>query len=274
MVLKIVLLGTGTPIIDLEREGAAIAIVYGKFVILFDTGRGVVRRLVQAGLNPDQIYHVFLTHLHSDHITGLPDFMYTVGVMGRDQALNIYGPPGTNRMVHHLKKAFSEDVRVRVNGLENGEPITYKIISHEIDQDVILNKNQVKISCFPVIHGEWVCFGYRIEADGKIIVISGDTAPSESLIENAKDCDILIHEVYSDSALRKRSENWQKYHKLMHTSSIELGQIAAQINPKKLVLYHQLYWSGSDEDIIKDIKQNYSSEIISAKDLDEISLST
>jgi ribonuclease BN (tRNA processing enzyme) len=266
------MLGTGTPIIDLEREGPAVAIKHEKRTYLFDCGRGVVRRLVQAKLIPNLINHVFLTHLHSDHTIGLPDFIFTIGVEGRSQPVKIFGPKGTNQMVHYILTAFAEDIKIRVKGLESANPVAYQMETEEIKPGLVYKDANIKVFCFPVEHGEWESFGYRIELKDKIVVISGDTIPCASLVEHSKGCDILIHEVYSTSALEKKSTHWYNYHSSMHTSSVELGKIAAKINPSKLILYHQLYWTGSDKDILKDIRDSYARKIISANDLLEIKL--
>jgi len=238
---------------------------------IFDAGRGIVRRIYQADIDPQSIRHLFLTHLHTDHTTGLPDFMYTLAVVGRQYPIKIWGPSGTISMITHIQQAYQEDIRIRLDGLEKGKPQAYQIEALECDGGVVHEESDVKIEAFPVNHGDWSCVGYKISIDEKTIVISGDTAPTPTLIEAAKNCDILIHEVYSSLGHSKRNDTLG-YHPSMHTSSLELGKIASEVNPEKLVIYHQLYWSGSDEDIIADVQQNFSREIISARDLDVINI--
>ncbi len=106
-------------------------------------------------------------------------------------------------------------------------------------------------------------------AGGKTIVISGDTRPSERLLEAARGANILVHEVYSDAGWRRREPIWQKYHASFHTSASELAALAKDANPDLLVLTHQLYWGTSDEDLVQEIRDaGYDGKIISAKDLD------
>ena len=101
----------------------------------------------------------------------------------------------------------------------------------------------IRIVAFAVDHGAWKhAYGYRFEAPGRVIVISGDTTYSKSLIQAAKGCDILVHEVYSEKGLANRTPDWQRYHAAFHTSAPDVGRIAAEVQPKKLVLYHLLPW--------------------------------
>ncbi|MHA1519190.1 MAG: MBL fold metallo-hydrolase [Promethearchaeota archaeon] len=273
---KIVFLGTGTPILNLEREGPAIALQTENNIYLFDAGRGVVRRLVQANLPWKKISNVFLTHLHSDHTAGLTDFMYTTSVVGRFNPLDIYGPSGTEQMVSHLKQAFSKDVEIRVNGLEEGNPLAYEFTPHEISINsqwpkCFYRDSEISVSAFPVLHGDWECFGYRIETRNNVIVLSGDTAPTSNLIEISRGCDLLIHEVYYALGFSKY-ENPGNYYPSFHTSGIELGTIAAEVQPRILAFNHQIFCNGTDEDILEEIRQNFTGNIIPARDLDVIEL--
>jgi len=118
--------------------------------------------------------------------------------------------------------------------LENGNISAYSPKVTEISSGFCYHDQDIKIESFLVSHGDWPCFGFKIVCPDKIIVISGDTKPTNSLIEAAEDCDVLIHEVYSATGLSKRDESWRKYHQKMHTSSIELGKIASNINVKTL----------------------------------------
>lgn len=264
---KIIILGSGTPIIDPKREGPTIAIEVNGKIYIFDAGRGIVRRAVQAGINPSQLNTIFFTHLHSDHTVGLPDLIFTTAVEERIE-LEIFGPRGTKNMIKHLIKAYKNDIIIRTKGLEKGNPQAYIPKVKEITSGFKYENQYISIENFLVSHGDWPCYGFKIVCPDKTIVISGDTKPTQSLIKAASNCDILIHEVYSTTALSKKNQSWQEYHKRMHTSSIELGQIAAKVNTKTLILYHQLYWTGNDDEIIGDIQKYYKGNVISARDLD------
>ena len=120
--ITVILLGTGTPYPDAERFGPAVLVEAGDQKLLFDCGRGAVIRLKQGGVNATDIANVFLTHLHSDHVVGLPDLWLTGWFLGRRDALNVWGPTGTREMVEHLRQAYAFDLRIREGRRRNFRP--------------------------------------------------------------------------------------------------------------------------------------------------------
>ncbi len=268
---RVVLLGTGTPYPDPVRSGPAVALISGDNVYMVDAGPGVVRRAVQAGIKMRQLTRVFITHLHSDHTLGLPDLIFTPAVVGRHAGIAVYGPPGIGAMVANIRKAWTEDVDIRLNGLEQGDPAAYQVETNEVRPGEVYRDSTMRVTAFAVNHGSWkYAYGYRFEGGGKSIVVSGDTAYSESLIAAAKGCDILIHEVYSAKGLEKEPPGEQRYHPVFHTSGVNLGKLAAQVQPKKLVLYHQLLMRQTPEEVLHEVRENFHGEIIYGNDLDVI----
>jgi ribonuclease BN (tRNA processing enzyme) len=268
---RVILLGTGTPNPEPEHSGPAVAIVTGQNVYIVDSGPGVVRRAVQAGIRIDQLTRAFITHLHSDHTIGLPDLIFTPAVTGREQPLEIYGPPGLRAMTRHIMAAWSEDMQVRLHGLEPAVRDAYIVHPHEIKPGEIYHDASVRVSAFAVAHGSWKhAYGYRFDVGGKVIVISGDTTFSESLIAAAKGCDILVHEFYSQKGWEARAPEWQRYHAAFHISAPDLGKLAARVQPKKLVLYHELPMGQPPEEVLAEIRQYFTGEVIYGKDLEVI----
>ncbi|MHA1943465.1 MAG: MBL fold metallo-hydrolase [Candidatus Thorarchaeota archaeon] len=265
---KVILLGTGTPIIDPKRSGPSVAIVVGKSTYIVDFGPGIVRRAVAAGLEPVSLTRAFLTHLHSDHTIGYPDLIFTPAVEGRNEPLEVYGPNGLAEMTQHILEAYKEDVRERFDGLEPATKSGYVVNAHEIREGIIYKDEHMEVEAFRVDHGALDAYGFKFVTPDKIIVISGDTRPTSDLIEKSKDCDILIHEVYSAAGLKERSEEWIKYHTSVHTSTIELAEIANKVKPGILVLYHQLFWKRTEEELLKEITERYGGRVVSGKDLD------
>ena len=102
----IITLGTGTPRPLPDVMGAATAVVVGKRVFLFDVGSGIERRLAAAHLPINGVDALFITHLHSDHILGLGDLVFTSWNFGRDRPFPVFGPSGTRAMLEHLYQAF------------------------------------------------------------------------------------------------------------------------------------------------------------------------
>ncbi|MBY8999403.1 MAG: MBL fold metallo-hydrolase [Candidatus Heimdallarchaeota archaeon] len=265
---KIILLGTGTPNAEPSRSGAAIVIIINNKIYLIDFGPGVIRRAVEAELPAKDLEIAFLTHLHSDHTAGYPDLIFTPWVLGREVPLKVFGPPGIDKMTELILEAYQEDIEERINGLEPINQLGYKVEVNEIEPGIIYHDDYVKVEAFLVNHGSWKAFGYKFYTPDKIIGISGDTAPFDDMITDYKDCDVLIHEVYSVEGLKKRSEDWQEYHADVHTSSYELAEIASIVKPKLLVLYHQLLWGVKEKDLLNEIKERYNGKVVSGKDLE------
>jgi ribonuclease BN (tRNA processing enzyme) len=269
------MLGTGTPNADPDRSGPSVAIVVDGRAYLVDCGPGVVRRAAAAhklgitALAPESLRIVFLTHLHSDHTVGLPDLMLTPWVLERPVPLQVYGPTGTRPMVDHLLAAYAEDIRVRIEGLEPDKTDGWQVHAREIVPGTVYQDSSVKVTAFAVPHANLRrAFGYRFETRDRVIVVSGDTRPSDAVVAACDSCDILVHEVYSADRFAGRPREWQRYHADAHTSTTELAAIASRARPRLLVLYHQLYWGTDDAGLVREVKRDYDGAVVSAKDLE------
>jgi len=271
---EIILLGTGTPYPDPNSSGPATAVVVDGRVFLFDAGAGVMRKLNAAKLPISGPEAVFITHLHSDHTLGYADLILTSWIMRRAKPFPVYGPRGLQRMTSHLLAAFSEDIEIRTSGLEHEVPGGYRVNVQEIRAGIVYEKDGVRVTAIAVQHGAWKhAFGYRIDTPDRSIVISGDARPSEALVKAAQGVDVLIHEVYSAAGLkpedRPGGQDWPQYCREFHTSDIELGALAARIQPKFLVLDHTIRFGASDEDLLSGIRRGgYAGKAVVGKDLD------
>ncbi len=277
---RVVLLGTGTPNADPERSGPATAVVVDDRAYLIDAGPGVVRRAAQAArdlgvgaLRVANLDRVFLTHLHSDHTLGLPDLVFSPWVLDRPGPIEVYGPPGSADMLRHIEAAYGEDIRIRSDGLEPREANrdAYRTQVTEVSEPgLVYQDDLVNVYAIPVIHGSWkYSWGYRFEGPDRTIVISGDAAPSEALVAACDGCDVLVHEVYSDSGFLTRPPAWQRYHAAFHTSATQLADIATRARPALLVVYHQLLWGTDEYTLIQEITDaGYRGRVVSGRDLD------
>jgi ribonuclease BN (tRNA processing enzyme) len=282
---QVVMLGTGTPRPDPNRFGPATVIVVDETPYLIDFGVGVIRRATAAyqrgvmalGFGAINIKTVFLTHLHSDHTIGYPDLILTPWVMGRKEPLEVYGPKGIGAMTENILKAYQIDIDGRLNGLSLKSTAGYKVNAHEVAPGVVYRDRNVTVTAFRVQHEEMVdSFGYRFDTPDRVIVISGDTTPTQSLVDHSRGCDVLIHEAYSMETYNRVSAQAQEYRRRHHTSSVELAEIANELNPGLLVLYHRsnaggVAESADPEDVLLDeIRDLYKGRVVMGHDLDVI----
>jgi ribonuclease BN (tRNA processing enzyme) len=276
---QVVLLGTGTPRPDPARSGPATVIVAGGTPYLVDAGPGVVRRAQAAfdkgiaALAPVKLQTAFITHLHSDHTVGLPDLIFTPWVVGRKEALKLYGPAGLEEMTKHILAAWQQDIEIRTKGLEQRSPAGVAVETHEVSPGPIYKDANVAVTAFPVLHGQWPqAFGYRFDAGDRTIVISGDASPSPALVENCRRCDVLIHEVFSEEYRPSDMPNWLEYRSTYHTTPSQLAEIANKTQPALLILYHRGVGPPgheiSDEQYLREIGRTYRGQVVVGHDLE------
>jgi ribonuclease Z len=274
---QIVMLGTGNPLPDPDRSGPATAIVVDEVAYLFDCGPGVVRRASAAGakhglaaLDPTNLHHLFVTHLHSDHTVGYADLMFTPWVVGRTAPLVVYGPPGIAAMTEHLRAAYAEDIAIRTEGLEHGDRVGSVPDVHEVTAGLVFQDARVRITAIPVHHGSWPhAFGYRIEGPDRTIVVTGDYAPPfDSIIGACDGCDVLVSEGYP-SRILEREPGRREYMHQFHTSATELGALATRARAKQVVVTHRR--SGiPDKVVLDEIHRGYAGPVVLANDLDRL----
>lgn len=199
-IFRVTLLGTGTPRAQPYRFGPATLVEAGKQKLLFDAGRGVPIRLAQLRIPLKRINTLFITHYHSDHVSGIPDVWLTGWLSARGAGkppFRVIGPTGAKELMANLERAYAADIRMRIAD-QKLPAAGAQIITEEFSSDgVVYERDGVRVTAFEVDHGDHIkpAYGYRIDYKGRSALISGDTRFSENLIRNGMGVDLLVHAI-------------------------------------------------------------------------------
>ncbi|KQQ82186.1 MBL fold metallo-hydrolase [Xanthomonas sp. Leaf131] len=274
----LVLLGTkGGPTPSPLRAAAANALVIDGQPYLIDCGNGVAQQLAKAGIRLPALRDIFLTHHHSDHNADLLNVVWLAWASGLQTPVHLYGPPGIAKMVDAFVDMNAIDIEARIR--EEGRPPFKQLIQvHEFDQPgTVLQNDQVTVTATLVDHYTLKpAFAYRFAARDRTVVFSGDTRYLPALAEFAKDTDILVHEVMYLPALEKMLKTNDNAPTLLdhllksHSTSEEVGRIAAAANAKLLVLNH--FVPGGDPSITdamwsEGARKHYAGPIVVGADM-------
>lgn len=294
--LHVAFCGTGSPLPDRSRAGPCTAVIAGEHLFVFDAGEGAAETLSLMGLSPGTIDTVFVTHLHSDHFDGLAPLalQHWANASAREQ-LRVLGPPGIARITAGLNEAYAIDTTYRV--AHHGEAVMPPsgaglraeefVIPADAESFVVHEADGVRIIAFPVTHPPVPnSMGYRVEYAGRSVVISGDTARSQSLIANAQGADLLVHEALSTelnrvmhgAAMSNGRENVAAiFNDILtyHTSPEDAGAAAREAGVGALALTHLIPVTpipGLDESFARAARGAYDGPVWVMRDGDVISL--
>jgi len=268
--LKVTLLGTGSPRPAMERFGPSILVQAGKQQLLFDCGRGASQRIEQLSLPFARIDALFLTHLHSDHVVGIPDLWLTGWVRGRSVPFRVWGPAGTKEMMSHLEEAYAYDIHIRRDVDERLPAQGVMVLAKDIEEGVVYENDGVKVTAFTVDHGlVKPALGYRVDFGGHSVVLSGDTRFSENLIRFSQGVDVIIHEVIDPDAFQRSSPGLdpERAQKVIghHTTAQQAGTLFSRVKPKLAVYSHIVPWD--TKDLISLTRKTYSGPLEVGEDL-------
>ncbi|MBR0567073.1 MBL fold metallo-hydrolase [Azoarcus sp. L1K30] len=281
--MRVTLLGTGSPRPAPDRNGPSTLVEAGGLRLMFDFGRGNTVALFRLKVPIGSIDAHFLTHMHSDHINGLPD-TYLTGWLGtpyanRTKPFRLFGPKGTQAMMENLYAAFSEDRRIRQE--DEGYPLSgVAFDAKDIEEGTVFEQDGVRVSAFPVDHGEHIkpAFGYRIDYRGHAVVLSGDTRYSKRIEKEATGADLLVHEVATVSGNPdKVLADFPNYRTILahHTNPVEAGRLFAAARPKLAVYSHIVspdnpakgVPSATPAEIVAQTRQSYDGPLVVGEDL-------
>ncbi|MGD0796136.1 MAG: MBL fold metallo-hydrolase [Acidobacteriaceae bacterium] len=234
---RVVLVGTGGPELSPQRQGEATLIETHGQLLLFDAGRGVLDGLYRARVRPQQVTRVFLTHLHSDHIEGLPGLWMTPWfLLGRKTGLEVWGPVGTAAMVNGMRAMFAHDVEHRPNANANVEGLD--VVVHEVSAGVVYERDGVRVSALPVEHADGdPAFAYTIEAGGRRILLTGDCTYGGALAQQVGPFDLVVSNVAAGTRSLEQTAWLQPIlAKLMRPE--QAAQLFARTHPRLAVYSH------------------------------------
>jgi len=257
--LRVLLCGTASPLPHPSRAKACAAVFAGGRYWIVDAGPGSSNRLGLLRIDGAKIAGVLLTHFHSDHIGDLGELNLNTWAAGRPEPLRVFGPPGVERVTAGFNEAYALDTGYRVlhHGAEFLPPEREALVPQPIAGPsetgapaVVLEEGGLKITAFAVKHDPVKpAYGYRFDYKGRSVVVSGDTAKSDSLIAAAKGADVLLHEAQANHLVAMIGEagaahGRPRIAKIMHdipsyhTSPVEAAESANEAGVKLLVLYH------------------------------------
>ncbi len=274
---RVTLLGTGSPMPAMKRFGPGVLVQAGGQNLLIDAGRGVTQRLLQTGLKLGAVHALFVTHLHSDHVVGIPDLWLTgwleASYAQRSGPFRVYGPIGTQNLMDGLVKAYDWDIKARIAD-QKLDPANLRPEVTEFKQGVIYDRGGVKVTAFDVDHGDLLqpAFGFRVDYGGRSVTISGDTRFSENLIRHATGTDLLIHQV---AAVREELLANPVFKVILdhHTKPDEAGTLFSRVKPKLAVYYHFVLLGTpkvpavTEQDVVEMTRKTYSGPLLVGEDL-------
>jgi ribonuclease Z len=268
--VEVILLGTGFPLPDPDRAGPATLVRVAGMDLLFDAGRGVLMRLRGAGSGPVQVHTQFITHLHSDHVTDFNDLVTMHWAMNlAPKPLPVVGPPGTQGFCDDTITMLRPDIGWRI---EHHADLTWEPDLHvtEVTDGVAFESNGVRVLAAPTDHPPVrPTIGFRIEHEGRSVVIAGDTLPCDGLDELCAGADVYVQTVLRRQIVESLPVERLREILNYHSSTEDAARTAARARVRTLVFTHMMPTPtpGTEQDWINDAKQHFDGEVILGTDL-------
>lgn len=278
--MKVTLLGTGSPIPDPNRAGPSTLVQAGATNIVVDCGRGLCMRLVGALCPPGFVNTVFITHLHSDHICALNDLITSRWItVPAATPLKVYGPVGTRKMMDGLLAMLDFDQQYRLDhhaDLNENGPMKVEVI--EVAPGDAFEIDDVHVTVHRTDHRPVApTVGFRVEHDGKVAVLAGDTIPCAEVDEMCRDADVYVQTVLRDDLVRAVAPMLPIGDRMLdildyHSTVEQAGQTAARAGVKTLVLTHYVppMQPGAEDEWRQLAATHFTGEIVLGPDLTSV----
>lgn len=286
--MKILLLGTGTPAPSRKRQSSGYLVHIGDDVIVLDHGPGAQHRLLEAGYEPTDVTHVFLSHLHYDHIMDYPRLLIQRWDMGAGKIpeLRVFGPKPLQKLTERiigddgflgpdldarLNHRASQDVFESRGGALPRQPP--RPVINEVTKGDIVEEEHWKVRVGEASHVQpfLECLAYRLETEAGTLVYSGDSGGvPEGMIELARGADVLIHMCHFPTGLEQ-----SRAYREATGSHMDVAAVAARAKVKVLVLTHMIALMdrpGVKEQVLSEMRDVYDGPIILGEDLMEVPL--
>ena len=280
-------MGTSTPSPNPYRMGAAGAIIVNEKTYLIDAGEGILRSIAKTATShnmalvdsfePSKLTTLFITHLHSDHVVGLPSLILNPWIFGKSTPMEIYGPVGTKNLVENILEAYQGDIAERIEGPEGANDTGWLVNVHEVTEDgLIFQDNTISVEAYAHKHGTMPSYGYRFTTPDRVVVWAGDGKAGPAYLAAALNADILVSEIGSEKTVGNSpwgglsQEEKERVVWSYHIKPSELSELATEAGVKRLVLIHESNYSAPYDPlaIFKEIKEVYEGEVISSRDGD------
>ncbi|MGC8849940.1 MAG: ribonuclease Z, partial [Candidatus Bathyarchaeia archaeon] len=297
MSLEVIFLGTGGSMPTRRRGLPSIAVRREGEIILFDCGEGTQRQAVTASLSTLKISRIFITHLHGDHVLGLPGLIQSMALLGRTSLLEIYGPAGLASFLEAVRFTVPCSIGFPISVYEVSEGIVYEDRSYKVEAAWMdhtipclgysLTENPRPGRFHPEIAEGlgvpkgplWkrLQMGESVEVEGGIIhpskvvgpprpgvklSYSGDTRPHPNLKKIAFKSDLLIYDSTFDDSRRDKAAEYG------HSTSRQAAQMAKEVKADRLALTHiSPIYEGSEDKLLLEAEEIFTGEVLLASDL-------
>jgi ribonuclease Z len=264
--IRFVLLGSGAVRNNPRRGGPGQIVHVGDHVLMFDCGRSACTGLARAGVQAEDVDRLFLTHLHFDHVTDVPCFVFVGWNNGRDSRLRVHGPVGTDQFVRRIiRPPFEQDIASRVAHGKDASLLDPHVTDIDAEGPVVEERGY-EVSAIFTEHAGMPSLAYRVDIGDRRVVITGDGPPSPALTAFCQGADLLVSEC-SGTAEFLAEQPWGAW----HTNPETLAAMASEANVSRVVIKHLVMEDITGdplaaERMADDIRRGYGGDVLVGED--------